>query len=42
MKKIIEGKYYEQELLKSDFGFESNKNFGINKYRPPVISPQAG
>ena len=22
---IIEVKYYEQELLKSDFGFESNK-----------------
>ena len=24
---IIEGKYYEQELLKSEFDFESNKRF---------------
>ena len=30
---IIEGKYYEQELLKSEFDFESNnKFFGIKKY----------
>ena len=38
---IIEGKYYEQELLKSEFDFESNnkvleslnKNFSVNKYK---------
>ena len=36
---IIEGKYYEQELLKSEFDFESNKvleslniNLSVNKY----------
>ena len=38
---IIEGKYYEQELLKSEFDFESNnkvleslyKNLSVNKYK---------
>ena len=38
---IIEGKYYEQELLKSEFDFESNNkvleslniNLSVNKYK---------
>ena len=38
---IIEGKYYEQELLKSDFDFESNNkvletlnvNLSVNKHK---------
>ena len=39
--KIIEGKYYEQELSKSEFDFESNNkgleslniNLSVNKYK---------
>ena len=33
---IIEGKYYEQELLKSEFDFESDNSFRIIKYRLTV------
>ena len=29
---IIEGKYYEQELSKSEFDFESNQSFRIIRY----------
>ena len=42
---ILEGKYYEQELLKSDFGFESNNKvlesliivLSVRKYKDDKI-----
>ena len=47
---IIEGKYYEQEILKSEFDFESNNevleslniNLSVNKYKDDKKQIQSG